>query len=112
MEEFEKIDPKAEEAATQVVDAAYKVHKTFGPGLLESAYEACLLHELRKRGLKVETQVVVPLAYDGVKIDAGFRIDLLVQKCLIVELKAVEAVLPVHKAQIMTYLKVMNSRLG
>ena len=112
MKEFEKIDPEMDGIATQVVDAAYKVHKTFGPGLLESAYEACLVHELRSRGLKVETQVAVPLVYEGVKIDAGFRIDLLVQGRLVVELKAVEALLPIHEAQIMTYLKVTKNRLG
>ncbi len=112
MKEFEKIDPEMDEVATQVVDAAFKIQKAFGPGLLESEYEACLIHELKTRGLKVETQVAVPLVYEGEKIDAGFRMDLLVQGRLIVELKAVEALLPVHEAQILTYLKVTNNRLG
>jgi len=112
MEAFKKVDPEVEKTAEQVVDAAYKIHKTFGPGLLESASEACLLYELKKRGLKAETQVVVPLIYDGEKIDAGFRLDLLVQDRLIIELKAVESLLPIHEAQVLTYLKITNNRLG
>ncbi len=109
---FEDVDKELDETASQVVDAVFKIHKTFGPGLLESAYEACLIHELKKRGLKVESQVAVPLVYDGVKIDVGFRIDLLVGQRLIVELKAVEAILPIHEAQVLTYLKVTENRLG
>src|SRR2546427_562930 len=97
--EFKNIDPETDKIASQVVDAAYKIHHAFGPGLLESAYEACLVHELKKRGLKVESQVSVPLTYEDVKLDVGFRIDLLVQEQLIVELKAVEALLPIHEAQ-------------
>jgi GxxExxY protein len=112
MKDFKKVDLEVEEAAKEVVDAAYKIHKTFGPGLLESAYEACLLHELKKKGLKVETQLVVPLVYDGTKIDVGFRLDLLVRGRLIVELKAVESLLPIHEAQVLTYLKITNNRLG
>jgi len=106
------MDPALEALATQVIDAAYKVHRRFGPGLLESAYEACMIHELRTRSIPVESQVVVPLEYEGARIDAGFRLDLLVGGRLVVELKAIEAVLPVHKAQVITYLKIKKERLG
>lgn len=78
-----------------IIDAAMKVHTVLGPGLLESAYESCLIHELRKAGLKIESQVALPVVYDGVKIDAGYRIDMMVEDCVIVELKAVEKVLPI-----------------
>jgi GxxExxY protein len=106
------IPEKANKAAKHVVDAAFAVHKTLGPGLLEGAYEICMVHELSKRGSKVRRQVVVPVVYDGVKIDAGFRVDLLIDDCLVVELKAVEVLLPVHEAQILTYLKLIGIRLG
>jgi GxxExxY protein len=96
----------------QIVDASIQVHRELGPGLLESAYEACLAYELRKRGLKVLTQVGLPVIYDEVKLDVGYRIDLLVEDCVIVELKAVEHVLPLHEAQLITYLKLADKRLG
>jgi GxxExxY protein len=96
----------------KIIEAAMTVHSALGPGLLESAYEACLLHELRKIGLLVSSQVSLPIMYDGLKIDAGYRIDLLVEDCVIVELKAVEKVLPIHEAQILSYLKLSNKRLG
>ncbi|HYX68015.1 MAG TPA: GxxExxY protein [Terriglobales bacterium] len=96
----------------EVVDAAMKVHTALGPGLLESAYEACLAHELRKRGLRVETQVPLPVTYEGMQIELGYRIDLLVEGQVIVELKAVETVLPVHKAQLLSYLRLSGRRLG
>jgi len=86
----------------QIIDASMKVHTALGPGLLESAYEACLAHELRKRGLNVQTQVVLPIEYDGVKLDAGYRIDLLVASRVIVELKAVEKMIPIFEAQILS----------
>ena len=98
--------------AHQVVDCAYSVHRALGPGLLESVYEACLVHELTKRDLKVERQVVVPVNYDDVHLDAGLRLDLVVSNCLVVELKAAESLLPVHKAQLLTYLKLSGYRLG
>jgi GxxExxY protein len=96
----------------QVVDAAMDVHTELGPGLLESAYEICLTHELNQRGLKVERQLPVPVLYKGQKLEMGFRIDLLVEKCLIVELKAVDEILPIHEAQILTYLKLTKNRVG
>jgi len=100
------------EVSGSVIDGAMKVHTALGPGLLESAYEACLLHELRKRGRKVLSQVALPVVYDGVKIDVGYRIDLLVEDVVIVELKAVEKLLPIHDAQILSYLKLGDYRLG
>ena len=96
----------------QVVDAALKVHRALGPGLLESAYEACLVHEMVKRGLKVRRQVNLPVEYDGVKLDAGYRIDVLVEEAVIVEIKAVDALQPVHKAQLLSYLKLSKKKLG
>jgi GxxExxY protein len=98
--------------ARMVVDAAYRVHSTLGPGLLERVYEVCLAHELRTRGLVAETQVDLPVIYDGVKLDAGMRIDMIVDKILLIELKAVETMHPVHKAQLLTYLKLTGHRLG
>jgi GxxExxY protein len=98
--------------AQLVVDAAFRVHSTLGPGLLERVYEACLAHELRKRGVEVNTQIELPVFYDDVRLDAGMRIDLLVAGKLLIELKAVEMILPVHKAQILTYLKLTGHRLG
>jgi GxxExxY protein len=101
-----------EEVAKQIVDAAIKVHRALGPGLLESAYQACLAHELRRRGLEVECEVTLPVVYDGARIDAGYRIDMLVGRCVIVENKAVEKLLPIHQAQLLTYLKLNDCRLG
>ena len=98
--------------AKQVVDAAFKLHKTLGPGLLESVYETFFFHELKLRGLKVEKQVALPLTYEGLTLDGGLRLDLLVEKRLIVEVKAVEAILPVHRVQLTTYLKLSGRKLG
>ena len=96
----------------QIIDAAMKVHMRLGPGLLESSYEACLAYELTQRGVKVRTQVPQPIFYDGVKLEVGYRLDLLVEDTVIVELKAVEHVLPIHRAQVITYLKLSNKRIG
>lgn len=106
------LTPELEAIATQIVDAAFKVHSTLGPGLLESVYETCLAHELTKRGFKVQRQVVVPLIYDGVKLDAGLRLDLLVEDQIIIELKAVEKMIPIFEAQVLTYLKLSGKRLA
>jgi GxxExxY protein len=95
-----------------IVDAAMKVHTALGPGLLESAYEACLVHELRKAGLRVRTQVALPVVYDGVQLDVGYRIDLLVEELVVVEIKTVESLLPIHKAQLISYLKLSGRQLG
>ena len=96
----------------RVVHASYKVHEALGPGLLESVYEVCLTHELTKMGIQTERQVPLPVIYDDTKLDAGFRIDVLVERQLIIELKAVEALMPVHQAQVLTYLKLTGFRLG
>ena len=101
-----------EEFAGQIVDAAIKVHRALGPGLLESAYQKCLEYELRKRGLRVECEVLQPVVYEDVKIDAGYRIDMLVEGCVIIENKTVEKLLPIHQAQLLTYLKLRDCRLG
>lgn len=95
-----------------IVDAAMKVHSALGPGLLESAYEACLLHELHKRHMHAVAQVALPVNYDGLKIDVGYRIDLLVENKVVVELKAVDHLHPIHTAQILTYLKLSGKDLG
>ena len=104
--------PDIEEIARQIVDAAIAVHRELGPGLLESTYQVCLAHELRKRGLKVETEVSQPVRYDGHLIDAGYRLDMLVENAIIVENKVVDRLLPVHLAQILTYLKLREVALG
>lgn len=106
------IPPEMERIAKQIVDASFLVHVALGPGLLESVYELCLAHELGKRGLKVERQVPVPVIYDGVRIDVGFKIDLLVEGCIIVEIKAVNDEHPIHKAQLLTHMKLARKRLG
>lgn len=100
------------EVSGTVVDAAMKVHTALGPGLLESAYEACLIHELRNRGLKVETQVCIPVHYDGERMDTGYRADLLVEGVVLVELKSVETILPIHKAQLLSYLRLNSTQVG
>lgn len=108
----EQTTPELERVAAQIVDAAYKVHSTLGPGLLESVYEACLEYELKKRGLRVERQKKVMICYDGMQIDDALRMDLLVQDCVIVEIKAVETMNPVFTAQTLTYLKLTERRLA
>jgi GxxExxY protein len=100
------------EIAQIIVDAALKVHKALGPGLLESVYERVLSHELQKRGLEVNIQVVVPIIYEGMVFNEAFRADLIVENKVIVELKSVENVQPVHKKQLLTYLRLADKRLG
>jgi GxxExxY protein len=101
-----------EATATDIVDAAIKVHCTLGPGLLESAYQTCLAFELRKRGRKVLTELTLPITYEEQQIDAGYRIDMLVDDLVIVENKVVETLLPIHEAQLLTYLKLKDCHLG
>lgn len=103
---------EANEITSQILAAAFKVHTAIGPGVLESVYQTCLHHELRKAGLRVEAQVTVPVHYDGLHLESGYRIDLLVEYMIIVELKCVDALLPIHKAQLLTYLKLANKPLG
>jgi GxxExxY protein len=100
------------EVTGQIIDAAIKVHTALGPGLLESAYEVCLAHELRQRDMRVQTQVVLPIQYQELNLDAGYRIDLLVQDIVIVELKAVERMLPLYDAQILSYLRLRRLEVG
>lgn len=97
---------------SQIIGAAIEVHKALGPGLLESAYEACLAMELQERGFVVERQKSLPVVYKNTKVDAGYRIDLLVEKQVIVELKAVEFMKPIHEAQILSYLKLSGCKVG
>ena len=101
-----------EEITTEIVDSCYQIHKSLGPGLLESAYEACLEYVLKKRGLDVERQVPQPVIYEEIAIDAGYRIDLLVNDIVIIELKAVDQLIPIHTAQLLTYLKLSGKSLG
>lgn len=95
-----------------VLGGAMKVHSALGPGLLESAYEICLAHEITKQGLSIKQQVLLPVQYNGLKLDAGYRLDLLVHNKVIVELKAVEKLLPIHMAQLLSYLKLSGCSLG
>lgn len=100
------------EISAAIVDAAMKVHSALGPGLLENVYEACLRRELQKRGLKALAEVGFPVTYDGETIDVGYRVDLLVEDQVVVELKSVEKLCEAHKAQLLTYLRLGNKRLG
>ncbi len=95
-----------------IIGAAVAVHKALGPGLLENAYKVCLAHELRKRGLQVQVELDLPVVYDGVKVDLGYRLDMLVQDAVIVEIKAVHELHPIHEAQLLSYLKLGNKKLG
>jgi GxxExxY protein len=95
-----------------ILDAAFRVHSAVGPGLLESAYEACLAYELRETGLHVATQVPVPLAYREVKLDVGYRLDLLVEDLVIIEVKSVDSLTAIHTAQVLSYLKLTQKKLG
>lgn len=101
-----------ETLARVAVDCGLKLHQALGPGLLESAYEACLGHSLAKRGLAVERQKTIPITFDGVMVDAGFRADLLIEGRLLIELKSVETIIPVHVKQVLTYLRLMDLPLG
>jgi GxxExxY protein len=100
------------EIAAAVVDAAFKIHTALGPGLFESVYEAALAFELQKRGLRVVRQVGLPVHYDEVKLELGFRVDLIVDEKVIVEIKSVEVLAPIHKKQLVTYLRLTDLRLG
>ncbi len=98
--------------ATTIVDAGLKIHRALGPGLLESAYEHCLAHELHARGLSIRRQVALPIIYEGLTLDAGYRLDLLVEDQIILEIKAVDALTRLHDAQVLTYLRLSGRRLG
>ena len=100
------------EISKVILDAAFRVHTTLGPGLLESVYEAALTHELRKAGLEVETQVPIPVIYDGVKLPIGFRLDVVVENKVVLELKSCEQLIPIHSKQLLNYLRLADLRLG
>lgn len=101
-----------ERVATQIVDACVQVHRELGPGLLESTYQVCLAHELRTRELEVRCEVMLPVQYSGIQIEAGYRIDMLIADCVVIENKALSSLLPIHEAQLLTYLKLSGFRLG
>jgi len=107
-----KTQSEYESIAKSILDCAFEVHKQLGPGLLESVYEICLLEELRRKGLSVKNQVKLPVIYKGKELDKDFYIDVLVEDCIIIELKSVEVLLPVHEVQLLTYMKLANISLG
>lgn len=109
---FAPVPSEVERVGKAVLDAAYKVHSKLGPGLLESVYETCIAYEIRESGLTVQTQTVLPIAYEKLKIDTGLKLDILAENCVIVELKAVDVMHPVYKSQLLTYLKLSGLRLG
>lgn len=109
---YNPLSEKEEQIAKVIVNAAYKVHKTLGPGLLESVYEVCFCHELSKSGVSYERQVSVPIIYDGIRFDETLRLDVLVEKLVICELKAVEMMNPIFEAQLLSYLKLTQKRLA
>ena len=111
-EEAKDVRQREEELASQVIGAAIEVHRAIGPGLLESVYEECLARELALKGLPFEQQVPLPVEYKGVKLDCGYRLDLVVDGLLIVEIKSVIEIEPIHTAQLLTYLRLMGRRLG
>jgi len=109
---FKPIPPEVEAIGRKILDAAYTVHTELGPGLLESVYEACTAYEARKRDVNVETQVAIPVKYQAVFIETGLRLDMLVEKSVIVEFKSVDTMIPLYDAQLLTYLKITGCRLG
>lgn len=112
MGKYPPLPDATERIAREIVDAAFSVHKNLGPGLLESVYEVCLCHELSKRNIPFRKQVTLPIEYDGVRLDAGLRLDILAAESVIVELKAVEKHNPLYEAQLLSYLKLTRHRLG
>ena len=109
---FEKLSESEEAIGRTIVRAAYQVHKEFGPGLLEKVYETCMVYELKEAGLSVEQQVTFPITYKGIRFEEGLRLDLLVEKKVIVEIKSVEEMNPVWKAQVLSQLRLAGLRLG
>ena len=109
---FEPLPPELGPLSQTIVDAAFRVHKTLGPGLLESVYERCLCHELQSRRVPFLSQLSLPVLYDGINIEAGLRVDMIVDRSIIVELKAAEVMHPIYTAQLLTYLKLTGLRLG
>jgi GxxExxY protein len=110
--EFEPISAETEAVAAKVIEGAFRVHRHFGPGLFESVYETCLCHELAKQEIAYGQQVPVPVEYDGIRLDEGFKVDVWVDARIVLELKAVEELIATHKAQLLTYMKLTQTRLG
>lgn len=110
--EFKEPTEQEEAIATQIVDAAYTVHKVLGPGLLEKIYEVCFCHELQKRGLSYQRQVDIPVVYDGITFDEALRLDVIVEDLIICEVKAVDQINPLYKAQLLSYLRLTGKRIG
>ena len=107
------MDEQSNLVAQKILDSAFKTHRAFGPGLLESAYEHCMVHDLAKsHGFSVERQKVLPITFEGCTIEAGYRLDLVVDNRVVVEIKAVDKLLPIHEAQLMTYLRLSENRIG
>jgi GxxExxY protein len=111
-EAHEGLPDEVERLSAVIVDAGLKVHRALGPGLLESAYEHCVAHELELRRLKVRKQIYLPIVYEGLTLEAGYRLDLLVEDAIVLEVKAVDALTRVHEAQLLTYLRLSGKRLG
>jgi GxxExxY protein len=109
---FAPVPGQVEKVGKAVLDAAYKVHSKLGAGLIESVYETCVAYEIRESGLSVQTQVLLPITYEKLKIDSGLRLDILAENCVIAELKAVDVMHPVYQSQLLTYLKLSGLRLG
>lgn len=109
---YEPVPRQTDAVARRIVEAAFAVHRVLGPGLLESTYEVCLAYELDRRGSKVLKQVALPVVYEEVRLEAGYRVDLIVDDVVIVEVKAIEALAPVHEAQLLTYIRLSGRRLG
>ncbi|MDQ3019667.1 MAG: GxxExxY protein [Bacteroidota bacterium] len=112
MDNFEKLTIEEERIAREIVDCAYRVHVNLGPGLFEKIYETCFCHELTKKSLSFERQVSLPIKYDGLCFNEGFRIDVLIEDKVICELKAVNEMNPVYEAQVLTHMKLTNKRIG
>jgi GxxExxY protein len=110
--QFDPIPTRTEEIVKIIIDSAYQVHTTLGPGLLESVYETCLAHELSLRKIAVKSQIVLPIFYKGIEVDSAYRLDMLVDDCVIVEIKSSDRINPVHCSQLLTYLKLTEKRLG
>ena len=113
METFEReISTDTNRITGQIIAAAIKIHSQIGPGVLESVYQRCLEYELSRVGLAVQSEVALPVLYEGISLESGYRVDLLVENSIIVELKCVESILPIHKTQLLTYLRLANMRMG
>ncbi len=109
---MKRLSEETEQLATCIVDSAFKVHSTLGPGLLESVYQICMVREIESRNVQVQQQVIVPIVYRGARLESGLRLDVLVQDRIVLELKAVATMLPVYDAQLLTYLKLADKDLG